>query len=107
MSVPPGRYSTTTQQAREGREFWPAFEVLFVGILRSDVPIEAPTNYNIKRENTHENLKQNQQATYPTERWDPRVKDVCKPDLYSKVVFGKNKSVYKLVHVWMDHKLAY
>lgn len=62
LSVPPGRYSTTTQQAREGREFWAAFEVLFVGILRSEVPIEAPTNYNIKREDTNKDRKQNQQT---------------------------------------------
>ena len=50
FSVPPGRYSTTTQHALEGTGLRPSLEMLFEGILRSDVPIEAPINYNRKDE---------------------------------------------------------
>jgi hypothetical protein len=44
--VPQGRYSTTTQHALEGRELRPSIEGFLEGILRFEVPIEAPTNCN-------------------------------------------------------------
>lgn len=46
FKVPPGRYSTTTQQALAGSEFGGSFEGVFDGILSLEVPIDAPTNCN-------------------------------------------------------------
>jgi hypothetical protein len=44
FKVPPARYSTTTQHALAGKLVRaPPFELL-AGILRSVVPIDAPTN---------------------------------------------------------------
>lgn len=44
FSVPPGRYSTTTQQALVGWELRPSIDESFEGIFKFEAPIEAPTN---------------------------------------------------------------